>query len=698
MNHTRFSLLWSVKAMMTTVCYLFISSTGAATADVLDEWYWRNPYPQGNDLFGVAYGAGTFVAVGKLGTVMTSTNGYLWELRDSGTDKRLNQVIYAQDAFVVVGEGGLLLSSTNGVDWNSHPTRTGYNLRGVAFAQGKYVIVGVDISGDPSNPIILNSDHFGQWTIKHLLPRQTVSQVAYGNGAFMAVGGGVPATILVSTNGLDWNDLSRDDIYRLTAVGFGNGVFVTVNDSGNIWTSSDRTNWLNQTIGGFPAMWSVSFVNNQFLVPANGHPAVGDTRLILTSTDGTNWTGFDSAAADPLFAVTGRERGYVAVGQHGQMVNSSDAVVWTNQTAYLFSHVSWFSAVTFGAGRFVAVARDGIATSRDGVNWESANAAVLAFPTDVSFAGGRFLATGLKGNILWSDEGVTWQSVQIAPEIQLTCSAYGSGVYLVAGISAGPALSDVGWLLASTNLTDWETVYQATNKVPRRIVYGNGRFVASAAFQRLVLVSSNGLDWTEVSTGSVGITDMVFANGQFLALEGRSANGVDWTFNSSQTRDFVGSNSLADIAFGDGVFVALDSNGLGEPVGSGFSARQGGGSLWTSTNGVGWTRRLVSPFTIWDVAFGNGTFVAVGEHSMIVQSADLSSLVPIRLSGYMTTNQLFRLTITSAAGLPLTVEISHDLKTWQTLRSLVNQSGHTNLLENILPTSGERFYRARTSN
>ena len=192
---------------------------------------------------------------------------------------------------------------------------------------------------------------------------------------------------------------------------------------------------------------------------------------------------------------------------------------------------------------------------------------------------------------------------------------------------------------------------------------------------------------------------MVFANGQFIALEGRSTNGVDWMFNSAQNRDFVSSNFLADIAFGDGVFVALDSSGLGDPAGGGgFGAKSGGGSLWTTTNGVGWTRRFVSPFTIWDVTFGNGTFVAVGEHKMIVQSANLDSLVPIRLSGSLTTNQMFNLTVTSAAGLALTVEISNDLKSWQTLRTLVNESGQTNLLETILPTNGQRFYRAKTSN
>jgi hypothetical protein len=33
-------------------------------ADPLDQWTWRNPLPQGNSLFGIAYGNNQFVAVG----------------------------------------------------------------------------------------------------------------------------------------------------------------------------------------------------------------------------------------------------------------------------------------------------------------------------------------------------------------------------------------------------------------------------------------------------------------------------------------------------------------------------------------------------------------------------------------------------------------------------------------------------------
>ena len=228
-------------------------------------------------------------------------------------------------------------------------------------------------------------------------------------------------------------------------------------------------------------------------------------------------------------------------------------------------------------------------------------------------------------------------------------------------------------------------MYNSTNVFPDTIVYGNGRFVASAPNQFRVLVSTNGWDWT----------DIVFANDKFVAIEGQSTNGVDWTFNSPQDRFFASENSLADIAFGDGVFVALKSRDLGRVSGNGgIRSWNGPGSVWTSTDGVRWTRRIASSLAFLDVAYGNGTFVAVGEHTAIVQS---TNLVPIRLSGSINTNQIFNLT-TSAAGLALTVEISSDLQSWQMLKTLVNESGETNLLETIPLGSSQRFYRARTLN
>src|SRR2546426_1054068 len=65
------------------LAFLIFAEVGRA--DPLDTWLWRNPLPTGNYVNGIAYGNGQFVAVGNLGTILTSTDGTNWVLRESGT-------------------------------------------------------------------------------------------------------------------------------------------------------------------------------------------------------------------------------------------------------------------------------------------------------------------------------------------------------------------------------------------------------------------------------------------------------------------------------------------------------------------------------------------------------------------------------------------------------------------------------------
>ena len=98
-------------------------------------------------------------------------------------------------------------------------------------------------------------------------------------------------------------------------------------------------------------------------------------------------------------------------------------------------------------GSDVAAGSEWIVTSTDGKAWTSADTTSPGVLTDVIFGGGRFLAVGIDGNILWSDNGISWESTAVAPEIQLNSAAYGNGTYLVNGVSGA------SWLLRNTNLT-----------------------------------------------------------------------------------------------------------------------------------------------------------------------------------------------------------------------------------------------------
>jgi hypothetical protein len=51
------------------------------------------------------------VAVGILGTILTSPDGVTWTERTSGTSRNLNSVTYGNGTFMAVGEYGTIVTS-----------------------------------------------------------------------------------------------------------------------------------------------------------------------------------------------------------------------------------------------------------------------------------------------------------------------------------------------------------------------------------------------------------------------------------------------------------------------------------------------------------------------------------------------------------------------------------------------------------
>ena len=59
-----------------------------------------------NSLFSVAFGNSSFVAVGEIGTALTSTNGVVWLTHDTGATDDLNRIGFGNGTFVAVGDNG----------------------------------------------------------------------------------------------------------------------------------------------------------------------------------------------------------------------------------------------------------------------------------------------------------------------------------------------------------------------------------------------------------------------------------------------------------------------------------------------------------------------------------------------------------------------------------------------------------------
>lgn len=281
------------------------------------------------------------------------------------------------------------------------------------------------------------------------------------------------------------------------------------------------------------------------------------------------------------------------------------------------------SSVAFGNGTFVAVgAGSTVVTSPDGVNWTVSNAGAYGNLARVRFVNGQFAAVGTSDQILFSTDGTGWTSYTL-PSADSWDVAYGNGVYVAAGSTTYVSSNGVTWVMSQGPLDS--------------VAFGDGRFVAlptgsSPFFSPLpAYYSTNGIDW--LPGGTVGVIavwrgEVIFAEDVFVAKAAQSRGVIASSDGTSWCCNFVGQLSVPTIngglAHGQGYFVwsGYSSPGVQYP------------SIYSSTNGTSWEMRLAPSInpgnndpTLGGIArgaaFGNDTFVFVGDGGYIVQSGNL---------------------------------------------------------------------------
>jgi len=96
-------------------------------------------------LWRVAFGRGGFVVVGDVVTILTSANGSDWTKRESGIKEMINLggITYGSNGYVAVGEGGMILISADGLNWKTVSPVTANDLRSVTYCSGRYIATGI---------------------------------------------------------------------------------------------------------------------------------------------------------------------------------------------------------------------------------------------------------------------------------------------------------------------------------------------------------------------------------------------------------------------------------------------------------------------------------------------------------------------------------------------------------------------------
>jgi hypothetical protein len=314
----------------------------------------------------------------------------------------------------------------------------------------------------------------------------------------------------------------------------------------------------------------------------------------------------------------------------------------TPQTQYTLNGVT-FSA---NQGEFVAVGDVGtILNSSDGVNWNIQSSGTVNWLNGVTY-GDTFESVGGFGTILTSSDGASWNTETSPNTSHLYGIAFGNNTFVAVGITGTIYTKNIS---LSQN---WITRTSGTRYNLQAVTYSNSTFVAVGG-SGTVLTSSDGTTWTNrTSTTTDYLQAVAYGNNTFVAVGASgtivtSPDGMTWTKRTSGT-----TNALLGAAYGDNTFVAVGVLG----------------TILTSPDGITWTPRVPETSArLYGVTHGNNIFVVVGEFGTVLTASGaitINSGAPYTTSETVTLTLSCQHPDGNACGSSDSMQFSNDNITW----------------------------------
>lgn len=354
-------ILRPLRANLIRSCLVLFSVLAHPRMAVAQEsWEWKlvEPTPAVHSLTGVAYGTNQFVAVGRHGTILTSTNGQQWVPRTSGVTHDLFRVVFGNGMFVAVGQQqiawhsewipqveSIILTSPDGTTWTQRLRKADFDLREISADNGRFVIAG-------------SLTEITQFEWKSLW-----------RGA-----------VFTSLNGWDWAVAAQTfgDLRPLGGVAYGNGGWLIYNSDNETWFSKDAVRWDMVHPGGKSFFGPevdgyLTYLEDMKRFAAIGRGVTpGDRRNVAhlhLSWDGKEWdcvlsgcSGADNRYP-PMNAVLSLDRQQIFVGKGILTRQGPQALVGNGSLGmqeHHFDRPVWLYALAASSAAIVAVgAADG---------------------------------------------------------------------------------------------------------------------------------------------------------------------------------------------------------------------------------------------------------------------------------------------------------------------------------------------------
>ena len=148
----------------------------------------------------LAFENGLYIAGGSLGGLATSTDLTTWTTQTSGTSSSILSIMYGNGVYMYTGANITLATSTDAITWTRKTTGIGLNstvldIRG-AYNNNTFVVAG---GNGVASYVQYSSDNGTTWLDAGLGVTSTIWSLIYGNGLWVAGGGGT-GVIVTSAN------------------------------------------------------------------------------------------------------------------------------------------------------------------------------------------------------------------------------------------------------------------------------------------------------------------------------------------------------------------------------------------------------------------------------------------------------------------------------------------------------------------
>ena len=396
----------------------------------------------------------------------------------------------------------------------------------------------------------------------------------FASDGSLAVAVGGAGLVMTSTDGVDWVVRDSGTGESLRSVTWGGGEFIAVGSGGAVTTSPDGVTWQSQSLGNIE-LAGIEWDGSKYVAVGNEF-GLTLRAVAVTSTDGATWSvqtlaEFDPMSPRPVEGLAWSGSRFVATALFGTVYTSADGIAWT--PVQVQPDLINLRIASDGT-RFVLVANDAtVYTSVDGSVWTPEAAAFPgAFIDRLTWDGSRFLATAVN-QFITSPDASTWTVNTVsAGNLFLGAVTRFAGRNVVASAD--------GAIYTSPDDSSWSTEFAAETTRLWDVTWDGSQFVGVGTGPA-IRTSPDGTNWTtrlETDPLAAIMLSVTFAGGQYVAVGNglnsqsqvlTSPDAITWTSRSIA----IDNLSLVDVAWGDGTYVAVNK----------------GGTLLTSPDGVSWT-------------------------------------------------------------------------------------------------------------